>query len=338
MIITLTAAIKNVGDYLIGDRARKLVKAFVDPEAINMDRLTLTEADLPQLNKARAILLCGGPALRDDAVPKVYPGVLEKVDVPMLTMGVGWSGQPMGHPEQFKFNDRSEAFIRKIHDRVPYTTVRDDITQSIMERYGFNTKMSGCPAWYDLRNVEKDFEFRSDIKSLVFSTPAVPSIESLKVMRAVAKRFPNATKYCCFHRGILPDKLTTLKAGFGYSTTAALAVALGYKVVDAAYDLSKIDFYDDLDMHIGYRVHAHIYFLSRRAPSFLINEDGRGQGQAKSLGLYSLDRFQPDLVDKLNAQIDSYFASKGADHAKAVQNMKQKFSVMKEFLGMVKGL
>lgn len=38
-------------------------------------------------------------------------------------------------------------------------------------------------------------------------------------------------------------------------------------------------------MHIGFRVHAHIYNLSRRNCSVLIEEDGRGAGVNQALGL-----------------------------------------------------
>src|SRR5690606_28726144 len=39
---------------------------------------------------------------------------------------------------------------------------------------------------------------------------------------------------------------------------------------------SGLDRYDDYDIHIGYRVHAHVSMLKRRKPSYLIEQDGRG--------------------------------------------------------------
>ena len=46
------------------------------------------------------------------------------------------------------------------------------------------------------------------------------------------------------------------------------------EVIDVSYDEKKIDMYLDFDLHIGYRVHAHIYFLSKSKPSILLHEDG----------------------------------------------------------------
>ncbi len=39
MLVTITGAVKNVGDYLIGYRGQALLKSFVDPEIINLSRL-----------------------------------------------------------------------------------------------------------------------------------------------------------------------------------------------------------------------------------------------------------------------------------------------------------
>ena len=36
--------------------------------------------------------------------------------------------------------------------------------------------------------------------------------------------------------------------------------------------------YDDCSLHIGFRVHAHIYNISRGNQSILIDEDSRGKG------------------------------------------------------------
>ena len=45
-----------------------------------------------------------------------------------------------------------------------------------------------------------------------------------------------------------------------------------------------IHFYDKVDLHVGFRVHAHLYMLSMRKPSILLIEDGRGYGVFYSLG------------------------------------------------------
>ena len=42
-----------------------------------------------------------------------------------------------------------------------------------------------------------------------------------------------------------------------------------------------IDLYSNCDLHIGYRVHAHVFMTSIKKPSILIKEDGRGEGMSE---------------------------------------------------------
>ena len=72
----------------------------------------------------------------------------------------------------------------------------------------------------------------------------------------------------------------------------AAALREGYEVVDTSYDLERIRFYDECDLHVGYRVHSHLYFLSQRRPSFLLHEDGRGRGMSSALNVVGVDAFE----------------------------------------------
>lgn len=335
MLVTITGAMKNAGDYLIGHRGRALLRQYADRDVVDINRFTMTEADLGTMNKARAVILCGGPAYKANTFPVVYPNWLSKVETKIVPMGLGWCGVPIGHPDQFSFDENTSGVLHKIHSAIPFSGTRDNDTHGILIRTGLKNLMTGCPAWYDLETLERDFSYRPTINKIVVTTPAKVTGESYRMLKFIAQKFPKAEKICSFHRGILPDKYTTFRSSARYSLLAAYAVALGYKVVDVSYDLKKIDFYNDCDLHIGYRVHAHIYFLARRLPSFLINEDGRGQGQAKTLGFTPLNAEDPLLFDKLNADIDHYYETRGATHEQAVQKMKTTFAAMKEFLSSV---
>lgn len=65
---------------------------------------------------------------------------------------------------------------------------------------------------------------------------------------------------------------------------AAFARNLGCRVEDVSYDLERIAFYGKCDLHVGYRLHGHLEFLSQRLPSVLLEEDGRGRGATEALG------------------------------------------------------
>jgi len=59
----------------------------------------------------------------------------------------------------------------------------------------------------------------------------------------------------------------------------------GINYCDISYSHEGMEIYDTCDLHIGFRVHAHIYNLSHRHRSLLIEEDNRGAGVNDALGL-----------------------------------------------------
>lgn len=275
----LTGARLNVGDYLIGARAKELLaEERHDREIVELSRFHLSEESLIQNSKkSNAIILGGGPAYSSDIFPRIYPIVsyLPKINVPIIPFGLGWSGVPMNNPNNFTFSDTSLEILNKIHNNCEYTSCRDKITEGILKRHGFNNVlMTGCPAMYDLNSIGRKFVVPKELNKIVFTPPQkkIYHKQCILLMEKIRGLFPKAELYCVFHRNV-------------FSTIKGKAKKLNYHIVEAAKDLSKIEFYRNCDLHIGYRVHAHLFFLSIRKPSFLIHEDGRGIGQSNTLQL-----------------------------------------------------
>ena len=336
MIVTITGAIKNVGDYLIGARARKLLREFVDDDIVNINRFQGLTQHTETMNAARAVILCGGPAYTQSIFPKVYNFGEEfnKINSPIIPFGLGWSGKPFGHPEKFQFNEESRIKLDKIHSEINTSSCRDEITESVLHQQGYsNVTMTGCPVWYDLGSIGKEMS-ENAIKRIVFTTPAKPGLirQNHQLMKILQRVFPDAELICSFHRGIKRDRYTGLKKGTFYQLMAADAKRMGFKIVDVAYDLAKTDFYRECDLHVGYRVHAHLDFLSRRHPTMLINEDGRGQGMAQSLNLPVLNYNQTDLLSRYEQQLTAIRDGKIDDLQNAVQTIDKRFEIMKSFL------
>ena len=63
-----------------------------------------------------------------------------------------------------------------------------------------------------------------------------------------------------------------------------LSERLGARTRDISGSASGFAVYDDVSLHVGYRVHAHLYCLSRSTPSYLVAEDSRGIGVLQTLG------------------------------------------------------
>ena len=78
---------------------------------------------------------------------------------------------------------------------------------------------------------------------------------------SVYSLFPYEKLYCSFHGGLENDEHTSKKEASIRATIKSEAMNLGYEIVNAAYDLSNIEFYKECDLHVGYRLHGHIYFL-----------------------------------------------------------------------------
>lgn len=339
MIVLLSGQIKNIGDFLITDRSRRLFEEFVDKEIVILDRTKKLDEHLDVINKSRFVVMSGGPAYADNIYDGIYPLVddLSKIKVPIIPFGLGWCGRPSGNPLAFSFNKKSQEFLDQTHSKINNSSCRCLTTEKVLNNNGFkNVVMTGCPVWYDLRSIGKSFPKNNDIKHIVFTTAADPKLigQTVKLIKLISRQFPTAKITMTYHRGILPDKHTTIRATIGY-----LLMALGSKLVnsrikirDVAYDLKKLNFYDDCDFHIGYRVHAHLYFLSKRLPSILINEDGRGKGMVETMNLPVFNIEDKNLIQKINTVLSNYKKSDFSDFERIEKFIDSHFEVMKGFL------
>lgn len=341
MIVILTGAKKNVGDFLIGSRAKKLLREYVDDDIVELDRFERLDAKLDVINSSKALILCGGPAYAENIYPGIYPLVddLSKITAPIIPFGLGWSGSPANKPDRFSFTHQSRKLLQDIHANIKYSSCRDKITEEILHQSGFkNVLMTGCPVWYDLQSIGKPFACSGEFARIVFTTPASPALlkQTYELMNILRQTFPDSEISCSFHRGILPDKHTSIRYSLAYLTMSALAKKLGYKVVDTSFALEKIDFYKQADLHVGYRVHAHLDFLSRRMPSILINEDGRGLGMVQSMMLPTLNINDPELITKLNTLLSDYKNNNYGKLQDIDKYLDKQFNIMKEFLSTIK--
>jgi hypothetical protein len=332
VLITLTGAFKNAGDYLIGHRARTLLGNHLEHEIVDLNRKSLTPESYKLLNSASAVLLTGGPAYQDSIYPGVYNLDLTKLEVPVLAYGLGWKGKLGQTPESFSFKPEAAGFVKQIHQTELYSSARDHLTVEVLNRLGVqNVAMTGCPAWYDESKLDVDYSF-SPVKRLMFSMPAVPQESVLPLLKALAKRFPKAEKLIAFNAGY---KSTRSKNNAEYTRwnylTIAKAALLGFKPVSFESDFDKFQTtMSSLDLHIGYRVHSHIFCLSQRITSMLIAEDSRGVGQLQAMGSPVLTSEQP--VAELVAALDYLIDSKGEAVSSAIATMRATHPKMLGFI------
>lgn len=334
MIVALCGAYRNAGDHLIGARARALLRVYVDSDIVTVDRKSITPEHYELFNKADYVLLCGGPAYQREVYPKIYPLEWQRVRCPIVPFGLGWKAPVGMSVEDFRFSPKAEGFIRDIHGRIGLSSARDPLTVRLLNHMGIrNAAMTGCPAWYDLNRFEIPYRFRADVRTLVLSTPAVMQPGVTELMHWLTGRFPRARRIVTFHHGIFPSSTPQgRRTAASFLRFSGAAVMRGWRVVSLAGDLAKMEAcYRQADLHIGYRVHAHLCCLSQRIASILICEDIRGVGQAEALGSPVL-RINGTDIEAFQAAVEDHFETRGAAVERSVQVMRDTFPEMQRFL------
>ncbi|WP_416147676.1 polysaccharide pyruvyl transferase family protein [Salipaludibacillus sp. HK11] len=302
--IALTGAKKNVGDFLITERAVALLEHHA-PDYEFIIRPHWNELDdIEFVNNSEGIIILGGPGFQMNMYPGVYKLVkyLKDIKVPIHTLGAGWKGIPGDRTTEklYEFTVSAKEMLDKMNETSAGMSCRDHQTERTLYNNGYkNVTMTGCPVWYDLDSIGKKFIAPKEIKRIVY-TPAQSeffSVQSIQILEFLKSKYRDSEIIVSFHRGIGEvDQYTPKSDAENTLKIADAAKRIGVEVVDVSSDASRLSFYDECDLHIGYRVHAHIYFLSKRLPSILIHEDGRGNGVSDALKSPGIDAYSTSNI------------------------------------------
>jgi hypothetical protein len=335
MILVLHGAKVNAGDFLIRERGLAILRGLrPDQELVLHPRWEPVPPEL--FDRAAAVVLCGGPGLAPRFYPRVFPLVdqLDAHPTAILPLALGWSGAPSGKPHRF-FSRRSVEALRTIHSRIGWSGVRDDLSLELLRSAKVGeVRRTGCVAWYQQESLGQPFRSASKVRRLAFTPPAKRRPgglrEAVGVMRRLRARYRDAERYCVFHRGMRAE-LASEAPTAERRATAIAARLLGFKVIDASRDVATLELYRDCDLHVGYRVHAHLCTLSYRRASLLVIEDGRGDGQAVTFGdPYRIRAGSPQLVESVDEALAREDASGFESSERAVGEIERTWPVMRE--------
>ena len=335
MLITLTGAFNNSGDHLIGSRARALLANHTDHEILDVNRKTISDSSYELFNKAKAVLLTGGPAYQASIYPGVYDLDLSRISVPVVPYGLGWKGKLGQEPKSFSFTPEAKDFVKQIHQGPHFSSARDLLTLEVLAEIGVdNAVMTGCPAWYDEAKLETDFAWR-EIQTIVFSMPAVTQESVLPILKHLSKRFPRAKKYLAFNAGFKSTRNKDAAEITRWNSKVKLVAGMrGFESVSYESDFAKFqEIQAQADLHVGFRVHSHIFSISQRIASVLIAEDSRGVGQLEAMGSPVLSSKQPPA--ELVAAIEAFVDSKGLGVQLAVEKIRATHPKMLEFISQL---
>lgn len=365
----LSGAYVNAGDFLIVDRSIKILKnVYPDCEIKTYERRLSLEKNLDEINKSDALIFAGGPAYMMDIYPQNIPLVddLERIKVKMFTLGLGWYGTNTTNKyiyNDYKFNNTTKKLLERLSKDNANLSCRDWYSTRILKANGFNNAiMTGCPAWYDLNYINSS-EIRKDVnipfKKICVSDPAKlqNADNAIKLVKYLIEKFKEAKITFVFHRRDSKKIESSAKTESVYDKIKEELDKLGVKTVNISSSAEGFSVYDDCDLHIGFRVHAHIYNLSHRNISILIEEDGRGAGVNQALGLNSIKsyiekdspnskvlkiannyikKFKPDnncyLLQNIDDQFNMLFNNDFTQYKTAFFNMQIYFEQMKKHI------
>ena len=285
----LSGAYKNAGDFLIVERSKALLRhVYPDCQITEYERRLPLNEHLEGINKSSCVILAGGPAYQPNIYPASIPLVenLDDIKAPIFSIGLGWKGRTINDIGNYHFSDTTKLLLQRIENDGLPLSCRDWNSAAVLHRNGFNnTRMTGCPAWYNLEYLANGNAITKDspkeYKNICISDPAYIENhqQSIDLIHTIRRLFPQAEVTFVFHRGFVTDQHTKSKEGeLQHQLMQKISEIEGVQIVDASYGLEKLKVYDACDLHIGFRVHAHIYNISQGNNSILIEEDARGAG------------------------------------------------------------
>ena len=298
-IALLDGAYKNAGDFLIRDRATALIRKCIPEADLLCLKRNQIEKEIDAINDCEAIIFIGGPLVMQNVEDFVPLNVcVNKITKPMMLLGVGWYGNSGTESaiNHYNFHESTFVFLNKISSCGFGIGCRDLYTYKVLRRAGItNVMVTGCPAWFDLDYIDSiNLNGRDDSVHMIgVSDPALPQNDHLAhlLLLYLKDKYPEAQIKFIMHRdGRSNNIIGNIK---------------DIEVIDISGKADGFSVYDNFDLHIGFRVHAHIYNLSHRKKSILIEEDGRGAGVNEILGLLPLkaydERFrsQNKLIEKV---------------------------------------
>ncbi len=373
--VILTGSKNNAGDYLIKYKAKKLFSAIrPDREVVDINAWEVFEdSTLSLVNNSQSLILLGGPSLQCHMYTGIYQLTpnLDDIKVPIVTMGIGWKSISGNWEDTYNYplSDKTLILLKKINENSIPSSVRDFHTLNTLQFKGLdNVLMTGCPAYYDLDFIDSEVPKVQEIKKVAFSL-GVSFIKSRTMEKQMKFQILELRKYfvdkifeVVFHHS-LDSKVFLKTHGAKIKHNKVHNDFLDWlKTNEIDYvDISGsaenlINYYKAVNLHIGYRVHAHIFMNSISKPSVMIAEDGRGKATEKVIGgmvvhgiqsykmgflsrvlgkiFKNYDRYKPNhnTIIEVKNHIKYERLTSGYSVKKCRKNINNNFKVMEHFL------
>ncbi|MFT6072888.1 MAG: hypothetical protein ACJAXL_001436, partial [Alphaproteobacteria bacterium] len=178
--------------------------------------------------------------------------------------------------ENYEYNQETLDFLNLVAQKCGEIPCRDQLIVDLLKRFNIPACYSGDMVLFDPDVIGTPFKPPQTIKSIAFTIQHHPKYydQSIALLNRIKQEYPNTRLFVCLHSK--PNKMSL--------DVAAEAKKIGFEEKHLYGDIENLKFYDEIDLHIGYRLHGHITFLRKRKPSILMVEDARAFGFSRTEG------------------------------------------------------
>jgi hypothetical protein len=229
-------------------------------------------------------------------------------------LAIGWRAFP-GEWHQtynYKLSAPTLKLLGRIENSGYRSSVRDFHTLNVLVNRGFKSFMTtGCAGLFDLDYNTKPYDDRA-IKNVSFSLGVsfvhnkMHEKHAKELILALREKYRDQKFDVAFHHALKSEDFSQAYSGKAtfYNKHEQFAQWLAQEQITYT-DISGsaenlIRYYSGSDLHIGYRVHAHIFMCSVNRLSILIAEDGRGKALRDTINGLVLDNeySAPNMLGK----------------------------------------
>jgi len=333
---------KNVGDQLISTSTINAIKYCKGKhcQIKTIWRAEKWEEVKDEIQDADAVIFAC-LAIRKNMDVREYPYLQQLVDS-KISFGIIAAGTslPVSSDAENIFSGFSENVLKQLQElnaRALFFTTRGYLTQSFCVHYDLNNaEFSGDISFFDERFSHRKFIQNFEIRKIAISDPHYGKyyLNSLDLLiHQLRYLFPLAELTILLH-GINPVieeycQRNSVKYHKIYSNEG-----------------KGIDIYDSVHLHVGYRIHGHVAALNRRLPSYLLEQDGRGQDYGLTIGKKisvpsyihktSDNRTKSFIKKMLQKNVDSKFVSLNPVYAITAMINEDAKNGFEKFLGLEK--
>lgn len=296
---------KNMGDGFI----LRAVERFLGDIPENMRvpaRKQPSAASLEKLKSASYVVMAGANQLHDNFSP--WPGLsaddIRNGSCRFVPMGVGISGKPGGG---LHLTSEAKQRLLAMHESIAFSSWRCPRTVEAISRelpvLRDQLLMTCCPVVLDTALLEGHpfRKLQNTIAATITDRDEFWDRESAMLKR-IAAVFPQSRKILVLHQdfSILPANIkntpfiNVINSPVRKIRSYAKSLGFEIKVLRSAEDGIAL-YRDEVDLHFGSRLHAHLLMLSLAKWSFLTYVDERMSGISEYLGF---PLCQPNEIDK----------------------------------------